>query len=117
MAAPTTSLNLYDIMKNSIQDSKFQPLLNFIKLHSVEKQEDMVGNGDDIYNASNIEYIKRFPNHGFDDGQDKEVYNAVNPDGDEYHKEAYQTAKNSVRDMWNKYSYENKNRVPQLRDD
>lgn len=47
---------------------------NFIKKHVVARHEDPAGNGDDVYNASNIKPVKRSPEHGYDPGQDEEVY-------------------------------------------
>ena len=50
---------------------------NFIKKHVVAHYEDPAGNGDDVYNASNIKPVKRSPEHGYDPGQDEEVYENV----------------------------------------
>lgn len=50
---------------------------NFIKKHVVARHEDPAGNGDDVYNASNINPVKRSPEHGYDPGQDEEVYESV----------------------------------------
>jgi len=49
----------------------------FIKKHVVAHHEDPAGNGDDVYNASNIKPVKRSPEHGYDPGQDEEVYEEV----------------------------------------
>jgi hypothetical protein len=49
----------------------------FIKKHVVAHHEDPAGNGDDVYNASNIKPVKRSPEHGYDPGQDEEVYENV----------------------------------------
>ena len=52
---------------------------NFIKKHVVAHHEDPAGNGDDVYNASNIKPVKRSPEHGYDPGQDEEVYESAPP--------------------------------------
>lgn len=49
----------------------------FIQKHVVAGHEDPAGNGDDVYNASNIKPVKRSPEHGYDPGQDEEVYENV----------------------------------------
>ncbi len=46
----------------------------FIKKHVVAHHEDPAGNGDDVYNASNIKPVKRSPDHGYDPGEDEKVY-------------------------------------------
>ncbi len=50
---------------------------NFIKKHVVAHYEDPAGNGDDVYNASNIKTVNRSPDHGYNPGQDEEVYEGV----------------------------------------
>jgi hypothetical protein len=47
----------------------------FVAKHEVEKHEDRVGNGDDIYNATNIKYsLEKDEKHGHKSPKDKKVY-------------------------------------------
>jgi hypothetical protein len=52
----------------------------FVGKHSVEKHADRVGNGDDIYNATNVKHSlddkAKEPRHGHRKGEDKKVYEA-----------------------------------------
>lgn len=46
----------------------------FVKKHKVEKHEDRVGNGDDVYNASNIKHSQvDDKKHGYKNPEDKKV--------------------------------------------
>jgi hypothetical protein len=48
---------------------------DFVAKHEVEKHEDRVGNGDDVYNASNVKYsLERDEKHGHKSPKDKKVY-------------------------------------------
>lgn len=47
----------------------------FVAKHEVEKHEDRVGNGDDIYNATNVKYsLEKDEKHGHKSPKDKKVY-------------------------------------------
>jgi hypothetical protein len=52
----------------------------FVGKHSVEKHADRTGNGDDIYNATNVKHSlddkAKEPRHGHRKGEDKKVYEA-----------------------------------------
>ncbi len=89
-------------MHDTVMDkNQFRPLNTFVQMHNVEKRSDEVGDDDKIYKASNIDYIDRFPErHGFDDGIDKEIYDRINPDLDEYQKSARQNAYSAVHSLW-----------------
>lgn len=71
----------------------------FIKKHVVAHHEDPAGNGDDVYNASNIKPVKRSPEHGYDPGQDEEVYESASPRKSEPHPiyHVLETAQKSAR--------------------
>lgn len=48
----------------------------FVKLHKVEKHEDRVGNGDDVYQATNIKHSLSKPEekrHGYKKPEDEKV--------------------------------------------
>jgi hypothetical protein len=48
---------------------------DFVAKHEVEKHEDRVGNGDDVYNASNVKYsLDKEEKHGHKSPKDKKVY-------------------------------------------
>jgi hypothetical protein len=52
----------------------------FVKKHSTEKHADRVGNGDDIYQATNIKHVMASPKedkHGHKKPADKKVYEAA----------------------------------------
>jgi hypothetical protein len=52
----------------------------FVKKHSTEKHADRVGNGDDIYQATNIKHVMASPKeakHGHKKPNDKNVYEAA----------------------------------------
>ncbi|CAB4140644.1 hypothetical protein UFOVP395_46 [uncultured Caudovirales phage] len=52
----------------------------FVKKHSTEKHADRVGNGDDIYQATNIKHVMASPKedkHGHKKPVDKKVYEAA----------------------------------------
>lgn len=74
-------------LKNNTDETKLKEIIppkdntvatqRFIQKHVVAHHEDPAGNGDDVYNASNIKPVKRSPEHGYDPGQDEEVYEEV----------------------------------------
>ena len=48
---------------------------DFVKKHEVEKHEDRVGNGDDVYQATNVKYsLEKDEKHGHKSPKDKKVY-------------------------------------------
>jgi len=52
----------------------------FVKKHSTEKHADRVGNGDDVYQATNIKHVMASPKedkHGHKKPADKKVYEAA----------------------------------------
>lgn len=52
--------------------------IDFVNSHgAVKKTADANGNGDDVFNASNVKTVKRrADHHGYDDGQDSAIYDA-----------------------------------------
>lgn len=46
----------------------------FTAKHHVSKTEDRNGNGDDVFNASNVGSVERQPMHGYNPGEDEVVY-------------------------------------------
>lgn len=73
---------LQGVKKSSIEDlsypDDFKPnggdteSQKFLAIHKVEKHQDRVGNGDDIYNASKIKQAK-MKRHGLSDKDQKKV--------------------------------------------
>lgn len=62
-------------------------LKDFVKKHDTEKTEDANGNKDDVFQATNVKYVKRKPElHGYDKPQDEKVHEEVIVEGDESHK-------------------------------
>ncbi len=50
---------------------------DFVKKHKTEKHADRVGNGDDVYQATNVEYsLKRDEKHGHKSPKDKKAYDS-----------------------------------------
>lgn len=50
---------------------------DWVAKHSVEKHEDRVGNGDDVYQATNVKKVSnKKTNKGHDKGEDEKVYEA-----------------------------------------
>ena len=50
----------------------------FVDKHVTIKHKDRNGNGDDVFNASNIKTVKRKEErHGYDVGEDEKVYEEV----------------------------------------
>lgn len=48
---------------------------DFVKKHETEKHEDRVGNGDDVYQATNVKYsLANDDKHGHKSPKDKKVY-------------------------------------------
>jgi uncharacterized protein YeaO (DUF488 family) len=53
----------------------------FVRKHVVQVQDDIAGNGDDVYNASNIKKASADePNHGHEPGVDELYYEGVERD-------------------------------------
>jgi hypothetical protein len=57
---------------------------NFVKKHVYVVHPDANENDDDVFKATNVKKAKRFPEHGYENGQDKDVYEDF--DREEYHK-------------------------------
>jgi len=53
----------------------------FVKKHVIKKTEDANGNKDDVFNATNVKSVDRIPKHGYNPGEDQQVYEeAEKPD-------------------------------------
>jgi hypothetical protein len=46
----------------------------FVKKHVIKKTEDANGNKDDVFNATNVKPTERTPKHGYNPGEDEQVY-------------------------------------------
>jgi len=46
----------------------------FVKKHVIKKTEDANGNKDDVFNATNVKSTERTPKHGYNPGEDEQVY-------------------------------------------
>lgn len=46
----------------------------FADKHVIQKIADRNGNGDDVFNATNIKGVERSPKHGYNPGEDEKVY-------------------------------------------
>lgn len=46
----------------------------FTNKHHVKKTDDANGNGDDVFNATNVSSVERQPMHGYNPGEDVAVY-------------------------------------------
>jgi len=57
-----------------VYDPKPKDERRFKEKHVVVKHEDPAGNKDDVFNASNIKMINRNTEHGYNPGQDEQVY-------------------------------------------
>lgn len=69
----------------------------FVRKHSTEKHDDRVGNGDDIYQATNVKKISnKISNKGHDKGEDEKVYentsNWSKQDHVDYHQGRHERA-------------------------
>lgn len=80
-----------------MQSRKYEPLENFLKLHTPVVTADANGNGDDVFKATNVAQDERTnERHGYENGDDKAVYNYHNEDLlDALHK-----ANQAVRGKW-----------------
>lgn len=58
----------------------YEPLHRFLAMHTIDHHDDINGNGDDVFNGENIDQANRFPHHGYERGQDEEIYKTSNPD-------------------------------------
>ena len=52
----------------------------FADKHVIKKIADRNGNGDDVFNATNVKGVDRQPKHGYNPGEDEKVYEAIDPD-------------------------------------
>jgi len=52
----------------------------FADKHVIKKTADRNGNGDDVFNATNVKGVERSPKHGYNPGEDEKVYEAMDPD-------------------------------------
>lgn len=59
---------ILDDYSNITKDTK-----KFIEKHTIKKTEDVNGNDDKLFNASNINAHDRSPSHGYNPGEDKEA--------------------------------------------
>ena len=46
----------------------------FADKHVIQKIADRNGNGDDVFNATNVNGVERSPKHGYNPGEDEKVY-------------------------------------------
>lgn len=46
----------------------------FVKKHYVAKHDDPAGNDDSVFDGSNVKKAKRYPDHGYEPGQDADIY-------------------------------------------
>lgn len=51
--------------------------LRFVRKHVRVTKPDANGNGDDVFKGTNIKSVERQPNHGYNPGEDEEVYEEV----------------------------------------
>lgn len=49
----------------------------FADKHVIKKIADRNGNGDDVFNATNVKGVERSPKHGYNPGEDEKVYEEV----------------------------------------
>ena len=52
----------------------------FADKHVIKKIADRNGNGDDVFNATNVKGVDRQPKHGYNPGEDEKVYEEVDLD-------------------------------------
>lgn len=52
----------------------------FADKHVIQKTSDANGNGDDVFNATNVKGVDRQPKHGYNPGEDEKVYEEVELD-------------------------------------
>ncbi len=75
--APTNKKSVLDIIRDKAQ-KRFQDK------HVINKKADRNGNGDDVFQASNITPVDRIPEHGYNPGDapggDEEVYENMKED-------------------------------------
>ena len=107
---PASEINALTTGENPGVDyaDKMKDTRDFIAQHSVEKFDDRVGNGDDVYQAANVKKAK-MERHGHENPKDKKVYKKANQqtneetdleEGSKYYEDPTGQAK---RDMTNKY--------------
>ena len=70
-----TLKDLFEVYRPKSPDEQ-----KFVDKHVTIKHKDRNGNGDDVFNASNVKTIKRKEdNHGYDSGDDEKVYEETDP--------------------------------------
>lgn len=68
-----TTLELFEVYRPKSKDEQ-----KFVDKHVTIKHADRNGNGDDVFNATNVKTIKRSADgHGYDVGEDEKVYEDV----------------------------------------
>lgn len=78
MALPTTTKSL---LTNTIQDVPMPKGRKVLAFHTPEVIQDTNGNGDDVFNASNITPVDREANHqGYNPGDDLKAGEELNMD-------------------------------------
>lgn len=60
---------------------------NFVKKHVYVVHPDANENDDDVFKAANVKKAKRYPDHGYESGQDAAVYEGAYKDNDTDRKE------------------------------
>lgn len=75
MALPKT---VKDLLHNTVQDVELQRGRQILAMHEPELTLDVNGNGDDVFNASNIDQTARYPRHGYEPGEDEAAYDLTN---------------------------------------
>ena len=45
----------------------------FVKKHVIVKTKDANGNGDDVFQATNVKSVERTPKHGYNPGEDDKI--------------------------------------------
>lgn len=64
----------------------------FADKHVIQKIADRNGNGDDVFNATNVKGVERTPKHGYNPGEDEKVYEEVEQADEGYVSLAQQRA-------------------------
>jgi len=64
----------------------------FADKHVIKKIADRNGNGDDVFNATNVKGVERSPKHGYNPGEDEKVYEEVEQADEGYVSLAQQRA-------------------------
>lgn len=61
-------------MKGMLSQTRDPAQKRFTNKHHVQKTDDRNGNGDDVFNATNVASVERQPMHGYNPGEDEVVY-------------------------------------------